>query len=88
MFRYPLGVEVVSTDATTDISKRGVAPGDIITSIDGTDITGMADLREALYAHSPGDVVKLGIFRKNSNQIGGKEYEISVELMEDTGTAQ
>jgi serine protease Do len=50
--------------------------GDIITAVDGKDISGMSDLAELLKSREPGDILKLSILRD------GKSETISVTLGE------
>ena len=52
----------------------GLMEGDLITSVDETEITGMSDLAEAAAAYGPGDVVALTVDRD------GETVELSVTL--------
>lgn len=85
MFRYPLGVEIVTVEPDSPMAGANVVSGDIIVSIGDMEINGMGSLRDALDQYAPGDKVSVGIFRKNGNQIGGKETTITITLLEDTG---
>ena len=62
-------------------AKAGLKSGDVIASVDGTELTDSASLREALAGKNPGDRVKVLVKRDQSEQ----EYEI--ELSADTAGA-
>ena len=49
--------------------------GDIIVAIDGTEVTSVDELREAIAAHEPGDKVKLTVVHSD-----GKRETVTVEL--------
>lgn len=52
----------------------GILAGDMITSVDDTEITGMSDLADAAAAYNPGDVVALTVDRE------GETVELSLTL--------
>lgn len=52
----------------------GVQVGDLVTAIDGTPITGIAELAAQIRAHQPGDVVTLQVVRD------GQTIDLEVEL--------
>lgn len=56
--------------------KAGIKPGDIITSIDGKQITSFGELRAKIATIGAGNTVKLGIFRN------GKAMTVDVKLSE------
>jgi S1-C subfamily serine protease len=62
------GVLVVDTPANTPAGKAGVRPGDVITSIDGKEVTTVEQLLSTLRQHKPGDQVALHIVRGTSEQ--------------------
>src|SRR6185436_11421375 len=55
-------------------AKAGLKSGDVIASVDGTELTDSASLREALVGKNPGDRVKVLVKRDQSEQ----EYEIEL----------
>lgn len=57
--------------------KAGVQPGDIITSVNGKQVTSFGQMRANIATQRPGTVVTLGIFRD------GKDLEIKVKLADD-----
>ena len=87
----PTGLLVQSTEEGSDISSKGVVPGDIITKVDGTEIAGTSDLSEVIEGKKPGDTVELEVYRPSQRPNGeGRFFNITVALMEDMGdtTAQ
>ncbi|MFN2521508.1 MAG: PDZ domain-containing protein, partial [Candidatus Limnocylindria bacterium] len=46
-------------DSGTPAEKAGLAPGDVIQSVDGRPVRGNTDLAAAISAHKPGDQVKV-----------------------------
>ncbi len=53
------GVIVLKVDTGTPAEKAGLAPGDVIQSVDGRTVKGNTDLAAAIGAHKPGDQVKV-----------------------------
>jgi S1-C subfamily serine protease len=53
------GVMVAAVGRDTPAGRAGIRPGEIITRIDGQEVTQGGDLRRALRAHKPGDRVRL-----------------------------
>lgn len=68
------GIVVVSVVDDTGASKAGLKKGDVITKINGEDITSSAYLKYALYKYNPGEKVKVTYIRN------GKEKTVQVEL--------
>ena len=85
---WPTGLLVQSTEADSDISKKGVIPGDIITKADGNDLDGFQALTDALEGKKPGDTVDLEVYRPSTRRNeSGRFFNITVTLMEDMGDA-
>lgn len=85
--QIPMGVRVASTTEGSDISKKGVIPGDIITKVDDKEITSVSDIQTALKGKKPGDTVKLEVYRAPLQNSGRKTgfFTVSVQVVEDTG---
>lgn len=82
----PTGLFVQSTEEGSDISKKGVVPGDIITKVNGKDITGTQDLSAEIEGKKPGDTVELEVYRPSQRpNAEGKFFTVTVALMEDLG---
>lgn len=59
----PQGIYITEVDASCDAAKKGIAPGDILLSINGIRITSNAELDEFLCAYTSGQHVTVGIYR-------------------------
>ena len=81
----PQGLVVASIDAGTPAASSGLVPGDIITAIDGQDITLFDDIASMLEGKKPGDTVVLSVFRRTQG-FPDKELTIEVELIESVST--
>lgn len=57
----PQGLTVQSVVPGGAAASAGIRKGDVITSLDGSSIASLDDLRTALFKHHPGDAVTLGI---------------------------
>lgn len=77
----PAGLRVISVDESTDAYKKGVAAGDIITELDGISVVELSDVSAILEKKTPGDEVKLTIYRERN---GKKTLTVTVVLQEDT----
>lgn len=73
------GVYVDSVMENSAASKAGIRPGDVITSIDGRNVSKNAELQELVARHRPGDKVILTINRK------GKEQSVTATLQTRAG---
>ncbi len=71
-----VGVYVLSVEEFSSAEKAGLKIGDVITKIDGKDITTMQELNEVKNTHEIGDEISLTIYRNNS------EKEIKLTLQE------
>jgi len=71
-----VGVYVISIDEFSAAEKAGLKIGDVITAIDGKNITTMDELNEVKNTHNIGDEITLNIYRN------GNEKQIKVTLQE------
>lgn len=71
------GVYVLSVDKGSNAEKAGFVTGDMITAVNGTEVSTQADIEKALENNKVGDVVTFTI-----KQRGGKTQDISLELSE------
>lgn len=76
-YRWPQGIYVQYVNEDTDAYAKGIQSGDIITKVDGTDITSMADLNDIKNQKKAGDSLALTIYRN------GETYEVSVVLYDE-----
>lgn len=75
-YHLPNGVYVAYVYPDSDAAAKGLAEGDIITAIDGTEISSMDDLNTVKNQHTAGDTVQLTIYR------GGQKYNVDIVLMD------
>ncbi len=85
VYGVPTGVQITSTDPNSDLAKKGVIAGDIITAINGTEISSTSDIRNIIDDFKVGDTVKLSVYRRTQGQ-NDKTFEVEVALMEDTSS--
>ena len=57
------GVYVESVVDNSPADKGGIKAGDVITEVDGKEVTNLAYLRYLLYNHSVGDTMKVKVYR-------------------------
>lgn len=72
------GVVVASVEKDTPAAKAGLKQYDVITQIDGKDISSTAELQSILYSKNIGDKMELTFYRN------GKEDKTTVNLTEDS----
>jgi serine protease Do len=82
-----MGVVIQSFMQNSTLPAKGVREKDIITKVDGKNITSVSALHAALQGHKVGDAVTLTIFRMASraNTFGENQtFEVTVTLVEET----
>ena len=75
-FNLPQGVYVYGVAENSAAAKAGLQQGDIITAIDGAEITTMEELSEQKNKHQAGDTVTLRISRS------GETMDVQMTLQE------
>ena len=75
-YNIPQGVYVEKVEKDSPAEKAGLQEKDIITKIEGTEITSINELNKVKYKYNIGDKIKLTIFRNN------EEKEIEITLAE------
>lgn len=63
----PNGVTVVKVAEGGPADVAGLQPGDIITAVDGQEVTTVDELTSILHSHAVGDKVELNVWRKGQN---------------------
>jgi serine protease Do len=76
-YSLPQGVYVKTVYENSGAAEAGICQGDIITGIDGTELTSMSELQTLLMNYSAGDTVTLTVWRMNN---GYQSMEVSVTL--------
>lgn len=67
-YQLPSGLYITQVEPATDAAAKGLAPGDILLSIDGASLTDAASLQELLCSHAPGDTVSVTVYRNNEQR--------------------
>lgn len=73
-FEKPKGVLVTDVSADSPAAKAGLSRGDIVLSVDGTEVDSPRDLTRMIATDEPGTTVQLGLLR------AGKPVDASVTL--------
>lgn len=80
-YGLPEGAAVQSVTADSPAEKAGLQSSDIITSVNGKEISGSNELVSMVSACSVGDILKLTVYRR------GETLEITVTVSEQTKSA-
>lgn len=78
-YRLPNGLYITSVDDGSPAAMAGIARGDMLLSIDGTELSDTDTLNSVLYSHNAGDSVNVIIYRN------GKRYSVDLTLAEAKG---
>ena len=73
--KFDTGVYIVQVAVGRTGERSGLKVGDIITKIDGTEITKMSELRRYIYTKTPKDIINIMVLRNNKEQ----NFEIILE---------
>ncbi len=76
------GAVVQRVDADTPAAKAGVRQEDVIISVDGRPVSNSSELVNAISAKRPGDVVRLDIWRFDTQAKRGQKLALDVTLAE------
>ncbi len=88
IYDVPIGIIIAEIHEDSDLASQGVKVGDIITKINGVNITGFDVLYSELTKYSVGDSVKLTVYRQATNTTNSSTFEVNVKLLEDKGSTQ
>ena len=75
-YRLPEGIYVTRVYASSDAAAKGISEGDIITAINGIDVTTMEQLNRVKNQLTAGQTVTLTIYRS------GSSYDVEIILMD------
>ncbi len=84
MYGIPQGLRVVAIESTSDAVSKGLQVGDIITKVDGTQMTAFSDLSAILKAKKADDTIVLDVYRQTSGS-AGRSFSVTLKLREDRG---
>ena len=73
---FPNGLYVSEVLETSDADRQGMRPGDIIVSVDGTEVHSNDDVAAIKDAHKIGDTMKFELWRN------GKTITLEIALMD------
>lgn len=85
---WPRGVIIAKVDEESSFQGTKVQANDIITKVDGTAISTMAELYQKLGLHRPGEKLNMTIYRPGTLGQKGETFEVSVTLLADNGETQ
>lgn len=88
MYNLPQGVIIRSLTDDSDLRNKGVMADDIITKINGKDVSSMDDIYDELADRMPGDTVTLTIYRSGNGMTKANTFDVEVVLLEDKGETQ
>lgn len=88
MYDVPQGFMISEIDEDSCFNGTDVQAYDIITAIDDTETKSLEELANALLNYKPGDTAEIHLFRPNESGVGGKEFTVTVTLLEDKGETQ
>lgn len=75
-YHLPLGVYVVGVTENSPAERAGIKQGDIITAVNGEDITSYSELKTIKDEFEVGDILTLTIFRS------GESFDLDIKLQE------
>ncbi|MDY3771413.1 MAG: trypsin-like peptidase domain-containing protein, partial [Candidatus Faecousia sp.] len=76
-YRMPAGLYITEVDPGSDAARKGIQEGDMLLYLGDTRITGMEDLKTAVYDCEVGEVVEVIVYHK------GQQYKLELTLSED-----
>lgn len=88
MFNVPQGIVISQLSADSDLVAQGVQVNDIITKVNGREITSFDDMYDELAKFKPGDKVTLSIYRGATGSSKTSTFDVQVTLLEDKGETQ
>ena len=88
-YEIPQGIIITEISENGSLANTDAKVGDIITNLDGTDITNFNQIYFILEKHKPGDKVKLTLYRANTNDSSrGQTITVTATLTADKGESQ
>ncbi|MGN0563765.1 MAG: S1C family serine protease [Candidatus Heritagella sp.] len=80
----PAGFTIDSIGEDSDFTRAGARRGDIITAVNGEEVSGLTELQSAVFQYAPGDTVTMTLYRPDE----GRYLDIEVKLLADAGETQ
>ena len=88
MYDVPIGIIVSEINKDSNLSSSGVQVGDIITKINGVNVTSFDAFYGELYNHKANETITLTIFRPSRTRASSGTFDANVVLLEDKGETQ
>ena len=79
-YNLPVGMYVGSV-ANSEVTAAGIKKGDVITKIDGKDVTSQNVITTVITGKKPGDTVTLSV----TSSLTGESFTAKVKLAQSTG---
>ena len=80
----PAGFTIDSIGEDSDFTRAGARRGDIITAVNGEEVSGLTELQGTVFQYAPGDTVTMTLYRPDE----GRYLDIEVKLLADAGETQ
>ena len=88
----PYGFIIVEVDDDSSFAGTGVQAGDIITAVDGEEVSNLTQLSNKLLEYSPGDTVTVTLYRLTTALVSGEQsgsyFNVEIVLLADLGETQ
>lgn len=88
IYDVPIGIIVSEISKDSNLSSSGVQVGDIITKINGVNVTSFDAFYGELYNHKANETITLTIFRPSRTRASSGTFDVNVVLLEDKGETQ
>lgn len=91
LVRYNLpqyGFMIDEIDADSAFSGTEAQAGDVIIAIDGVEVYDLDEISNLLLLYNPGDEVEITLYRYSTTGGEGREFTVTVSLLEDKGETQ
>ena len=76
LYDLPAGIYVTEVSEGSDALKKGMQPGDVITAVNGTPVTSVAEVNQIKEGMSVGDSLTMSVYRD------GETFEMEIELVD------
>ena len=91
-YGVPYGFIIVEVDDDSSFAGTGVQAGDIITAVDGEEVSNLTQLSNKLLEYSPGDTVTVTLYRLTTALVSGEQsgsyFNVEIVLLADLGETQ
>lgn len=80
----PAGFKIATIEEGSAFDGTDTKVGDVITAIEGEEVTGISSVANCLLKYKPGDKVKVTVYRPSESE----SHEVEIVLLEDKGETQ